>query len=379
MYMFFIIVFLVYGSIHAYAFFKAYYGLSLSPLPGAVLGLLLAFMLFAPFLVRMLERGGNHAAALVLGYAGYVWMAFIFLFLCVSILFDLYRLLIWVMQSIFGHMPASFTMTAFASFMVSLAAAVLITIYGAFEAFSIGAERVTLETPKLGGQKERLRIVQITDIHLGLIVGPKRLERILDIVKEAQPDILISTGDLIDGDSPSLRRSIEMLKGVNPPLGKFAVTGNHEFYAGIERALAATRDAGFKVLRQECFTIPGVIRIAGVDDRSETGSLLPDNSIDSEVLSKQTPEFTLFLKHRPAVCKTSLENFDLQLSGHTHRGQIFPFRIITKLFFPLDSGLYRLSENSYLYASRGTGTWGPPIRFLSPPEVTIIDLVKKPN
>lgn len=374
---FFAIIIAVYGGIHVYAFLKAYHGLSLSPLQGALLGLAMVFMLFSPFLVRMLERGGNLAAATVLGYAGYVWMALIFLFLSASLVVDFYRLAVWALQSIFRQLPGALSIPAFAAFMVPLAAAVLITAYGAFEAFNIRAENVTLATPRLNGQKEKLRIAQITDVHLGLIVGPQRLERVLEVIREARPDIIISTGDLIDGDSPTLRRSIEMLRQIDAPLGKFAVTGNHEFYAGIERALAVTREAGFKVLRQECFTIPGVIRIAGVDDRGESGSVLPDNSIDAEVLSSGVSEFTLFLKHRPACSKSSLGKFDLQLSGHTHQGQIFPFRLVTKFFFPLDSGLYRLSEKSYLYASRGTGTWGPPIRFLSPPEVTIIDIVKK--
>jgi len=381
MYTFFIIVFLIYGSFHAYAFLRAFYGLSLSPISGAVLALLMVFMLFSPLLVRVLEKSGNLAAAVLMGYASYVWMGFIFLFLCSSLLVDFYRLAIWALHFIFRQMPGSLSISAFAAFVAPLAAAFIITVYGAFEAINIRAESVALETARLDAQKDKLRIVQITDIHLGLMVGPQRLERILEIVKQARPDILISTGDLIDGDSSTLSRSIEMLKEVNPPLGKFAVTGNHEFYAGIERALAITREAGFKVLRQESFTIPGIIRIAGVDDREESGTPLPGNTpgntIDEKVLSPEAPEFTLFLKHRPVVSRSTIGKFDLQLSGHAHRGQIFPFRLITKLFFPLDSGLYRLSENSYLYASRGTGTWGPPIRFLSPPEVTIIDLVRK--
>lgn len=374
MYLFFAIFILVYGGIHAYAFLKAFHGLSLSPAAGAVLGLVMLFMMMSPFLVRTLEKGGSLAAATLVGYTGYCWMSLIFLFVCVSLVIDLYRLAAWALQFVFGPMPP---VPALAAFMIPFAAAALFTVYGAFEAHNIRAEHVTIATPKLNGQKERLRIVQVTDIHLGLIVGPQRLERIMAIVKEARPDILVSTGDLIDGDSLALSGSIEMLREVKPPLGKFAVTGNHEFYAGIERALAITREAGFTVLRQECFTIPGVIRLAGVDDSGETGSLLPDNSIDAKVLAQAVPEFTLFLKHRPACHESTLGKFDLQVSGHTHRGQIFPFRLVTKLFFPLDSGLYRLSENSCLYASRGTGTWGPPIRFLSPPEVTIIDLVRK--
>ncbi len=375
MYTFFIIVFLIYGGMHAYAFVKAFQGLSLSYAAGAGAGVFLAFMVFSPLLVRSLESSYQGLATL-LGYASYIWMGFIFLFFCSSLAVDFYRLAVWALRLIFRQMPGPFTLTALASFLIPLAAAVLITVYGLIEAQSIRPETVAITTPKLSGSRESLRIVQVSDIHLGPIVGPQRLGKILEAVREARPDILISTGDLIDGDSPTLRRSIAMLKEIDAPLGKFAVTGNHEFYAGIERALAATREAGFKVLRQECFTIPGVIRIAGVDDRSEAGSFLPDNSVDRKVLSPGTREFTLFLKHRPAVNSSIFGMFDLQLSGHTHRGQIFPFRLVTRLFFPLDSGLYELPDNSRLYASRGTGTWGPPIRFLSPPEVTIIDLVK---
>jgi predicted MPP superfamily phosphohydrolase len=373
-YTFLIIVFLVYGGMHAYAFAKAYSGLALSPPAGAALAAVMALMLISPFLVRFLERNEYELLAALLGYAGYSWMGFIFLFCCLSLAVDIYRLAAWAMNLISIQAPVP---AAFAAFIAPCAAAVLISVYGLYEAHNIRTEYVTLETYKLIGQRDKIRIVQVSDIHLGLIVGPKRMEKILAAVREARPDILVSTGDLIDGNTSALRRSMEMFEQVNPPLGKFAVTGNHEFYAGIDKSVAATREAGFMVLRQECFTIPGVIRIAGVDDRGETGSILPDNSIDAKTLSRVTREFTLFLKHRPAINHSALDMFDLQLSGHAHRGQIFPFRLVTRLFFPLDSGLYRLSEGSHLYTSRGTGTWGPPIRFLAPPEVTVIDLVKK--
>jgi len=87
--------------------------------------------------------------------------------------------------------------------------------------------------------------------------------------------------------------------------------------------------------------------------------------------------FTLFLKHQPIVSKESLDLFDLQLSGHTHKGQIFPFSLMTKLAYHMHTGLSELNQNTLLYVSRGSGTWGPPIRFLAPPEVTIIDLVPR--
>jgi predicted MPP superfamily phosphohydrolase len=121
-----------------------------------------------------------------------------------------------------------------------------------------------------------------------------------------------------------------------------------------------------------------LINIAGVDDAAGNSYDHAREISEKEVLSTLTREkFTILLKHRPLVDKDAIGLFDLQLSGHTHKGQIFPFVFITRLYFPHYAGRYGLHENSYLYVSRGSGTWGPPIRFLSPPEVTLIELVHK--
>jgi hypothetical protein len=159
---------------------------------------------------------------------------------------------------------------------------------------------------------------------------------------------------------------------IRPRLGKYAVTGNHEFYAGLAQALETIERSGFRVLRGEGVTLDGVVNIVGVDD--PTGG----NTIDEASLlgSIQNGIFTLYLKHRPEVLEESCGLFDLQLSGHAHRGQIFPFRFLTGMVYPMQNGLYDLASGSKLYTSRGSGTWGPPIRVLSPPEITIIELVK---
>ena len=156
------------------------------------------------------------------------------------------------------------------------------------------------------------------------------------------------------------------------------MTGNHEFYAGLAQALAFTTRAGFRVLRGEAVTMPGVMNVVGVDDPSGPGYGSSSKG-ERELLSgEKNGMFTLFLKHRPSVGKESLGLFDLQLSGHLHGGQIFPFRYLTRLFYPFVEGLYRLPGGRSLYVSRGSGTWGPPIRFLAPPEVTIIDVKRAP-
>lgn len=157
--------------------------------------------------------------------------------------------------------------------------------------------------------------------------------------------------------------------------GKFAVTGNHEFYAGLDRALAFTEKAGFTILRGEGITVSNALNVAGVDDPAR-GSYSPERTVSERALLAKLPQdkFTLFLKHQPVISSESLGMFDLQLSGHTHKGQIFPFNLVTKLYYRTHAGLSKVKGNALLYVSRGSGTWGPPVRFLSPPVVTVIDI-----
>ena len=158
----------------------------------------------------------------------------------------------------------------------------------------------------------------------------------LDIVKRENPDVLVSTGDLVDGQLDHLSSLTAQLREIRPAHGKFAVTGNHEFIAGIDKSLAFTRDCGFDTLRGEAREIGGFLTIAGVDDPAGQGfRLRGQENGEGELLSSLPRErFILFLKHRPTFEENTRGLFDLQLSGHTHRGQIFPFNWIVRLYFP---------------------------------------------
>nr|MCU0583580.1 hypothetical protein [Syntrophales bacterium] len=139
-----------------------------------------------------------------------------------------------------------------------------------------------------------------------------------------------------------------------------------------------TKGAGFDVLRGEVRDVGGVLTLVGVDDPAGRGFDLRGRS-DGErdlMAGLSRDRFVLFLKHRPVIEEESLGLFDLQLSGHTHRGQIFPFNHVVDLYFSRSSGLHDLGH-SHIYVSRGSGTWGPPIRFLAPPEVTVIEIVNR--
>ena len=375
--LFLMIFFLLYGVMHLYAFLKARAAFAFGTYIGACVAVFMLVMLFAPVIIRSSEKAGFEVFARVVSYIGYMWMGTLFLFVSCSLVIDSCRVILHagglVLKKDFSHIAISERYAFFIPFALS----VLIAVYGYFEAEDIRTERIMLKSPKIPAAAGRLRIVQMSDVHLGLIVREERLKRVLGEVEKAKPDIFVSTGDLVDGQINGLSGLSEILRNINPRYGKFAVTGNHEFYAGLPQALAFTEKAGFKVLRGEVLDVAGLINIAGVDDPQVRAYSRVKGVSETGLLSTiSNGKFTLLLKHRPLIDKSTPGLFDLQLSGHVHKGQIFPFSLITGMYYhPTQAGLAELPGNAYLYVSRGSGTWGPPIRFLSPPEVTVIDLV----
>jgi len=370
------VFFTLYGLLHAYAFLKVRCAFSLSRWGSISLALFMAFMVFFPILIRVLERYGMESVLKVLAYAGYTWMGLLFLFVCAAFVMDIYGLFLSVITPVFHWDLGRWMVSSKSTFFISLAVSVLVGVYGQMEAINIRTERVVIKSPKIPQKVGKIRIVQISDVHLGLIMGEWRLERILKEVRRAQPDILVSTGDLLDGQINDISRMAGKIGGIRTPYGKYAVTGNHEFYAGIGRSLAFTEEAGFTVLRGEKLEIPGLIIMAGVDDVTANRFGRHGRISEKQLLSDLPGDrFVVLLKHRPLVESGSEGLFDLQLSGHSHGGQIFPFSLIMKLFYPIDRGLLSLWDGAFLYVNRGSGTWGPPMRFLVPPEVSIIDLV----
>jgi hypothetical protein len=377
--LFLLVFFTIYGSAHIYVFsrIKAAFPL-ISTIQQAVLILLMLFMILAPILVRVSERYGYESTACTLSYIGYIWMGVLFLFFVISIFFDAYRLLIYVAGRINGKNLSSLIPSPLYFFIIALIVSLSMNAYGYFEAKNIRTEAITIHTSKIPKVIGRFRIIQVSDVHIGMIIRNERLENIVSAVRRAEPDLVVSTGDLLDGQIDNIASAADLLREIRPRYGKIAVMGNHEFFAGIEAALAFHERAGFLVLRGEALTPADWVSIAGVDDA--TGSRFGDYRYvpEKELLAK-LPEktFRLLLKHRPDIEPESPGLFDLQLSGHTHRGQIYPFVWLTRLVFPYHSGYYPLPKDSRLYVNRGVGTWGPPVRFLAPPEVTIIDLLHK--
>ncbi len=362
---------LLYGGIHLYAFVRAD---NIFHFPAGIrilIFILLIMLIFAPLFVRIAESRHLESLARILAYTGYLWMAFIFLFFCLSVIFDAGRF-------ICRFFPASFADTPLISITFGLAVFIsfVLVAYGFVDAQKIRIKKLEIATGQNLPHGGKIRIVQISDVHVGLIIKEKRLQALVDKIAEAKPDILVSTGDLLDGELNNVLPLAAFFEQIKPPFGKYAVTGNHEYYAGIARSLEFTRQAGFEVLLDQGKEVAG-INIVGIDDiTGRRAVIVNENSRSTKTMPAiKNDKFVLLLKHQPYVNKS--DNFNLQLSGHTHDGQIFPFRLITALFFPNNYGYYALEQNKAIYVSRGVGTWGPPVRIFAPPEITVIDLIGK--
>jgi predicted MPP superfamily phosphohydrolase len=367
--LFLLTYFSVYGAFHVYLFFKARAALHFS-----------LTMVAAPVAVHLLGRERAVLPARGLAYLGYTWMGVVFFLVCLSLCVDLYNLGIRLVAAFTKWPTTRLLLAGKKAFFSILIIGLTLGLWAMVEAWRIRLEHVEVKTAKLPAGVDRLKIVQISDLHLGLMVGESRLQRVLSLVREADPDLLVCTGDLVDAQMDNLNHLASLIREVKPPLGKFAVTGNHEVYAGIDQSERFLRLCGFALLRGTRETPECLLAVVGVDDPASVyagvGAVASEKQEAAMFANPSSPLFTLLLKHRPSVRTESLGHFDLQLSGHAHKGQIFPFTLFTRLFHPMQAGLYRLEGESLLYVSRGTGTWGPPMRFLAAPEVTLITVTR---
>ena len=363
--------FLIYGSIH----YEVYCRVSkLLPDDRASKLALIAFfavMIVAPVASSLIEHYGHYSLARVLAWGGFLWMGFVLLLFIASLLIWLPQLGFFITSRLWPGLalvpgPRFYALAA-------LALAVPFFFYGLIEARLVRVEHVKLETQKLPPGVKRLKVVQISDMHLSLTTGVGAVKAVTDLIRDEKPDLLVSTGDMLDGFIFHLDELARLFDRIEPPLGKFAVSGNHEVYAGLTWSHKCLELLGFTFLRNHALKLGDVVNLVGVDD-PQTGNRADETSL---LDSCQNGLFTILLKHRPVINPSSQGRFDLQLSGHAHRGQIFPFNFIVAIFYPLQGGLYRLERDSVLYTSRGTGAWGPPLRIFAPPEVTVIEVVRR--
>ena len=337
--------------------------------------LLLALLLtLLPVASRLCDRWGHYHLALIMGVPGYAWMAVVLWGVCFGCLAEIANA---------GMRHASFTAPSVRRLVLSPrqlvcavgALSVFLAAWGAVEVKTLQTVTIRIRTPRLRAGATPIRIVQVSDIHISPLVGHTTLERLIASIADATPDLLLCTGDVFDSTAPEMDDCAKALARIPAPMGKFACLGNHEFYLGVGKSLHLLDLAGFTVLRQDRAVVERAgtqVEIRGVDDPA--GRYTGDKPMTDEngiLRGGQSQAFSILLKHQPRICDGAVQPPDLQLSGHTHGGQIRPAQIFARLAYPRWRGHYELGDGRRLYVSRGVGTWGPPIRVLARPEITL--------
>ena len=366
---------ILYGLLNFYFYRKVSLCVPLDSWVRTLLAVFLVLMVFAPFLVNLSAKAGLRDLAVVSAYVGYIWMGAVFIFFCTHLVFDAAFVSRWILLKITGGAPSAVFDKRAAVLGVVVMMVSAAVLWGWFEARNIRIEKIRVTSEKIPSSHPTVRIVQVSDMHFGVILGEAFARKVAGLLSEIGPDILVSTGDMIDRGLPDPDSVARVLRSVPSPMGKFAVAGNHEFYAGIDDAAGFHEKAGFVFLRNEAVPVSEHLAIAGIDDPAGKRYGLDWGVTRKKLLESLSPEhFTILLKHQPVPAGGARYGIDLQLSGHTHMGQIFPFTIVVNRVYPHRSGFHRLEDGSIMYVNRGTGFWGPPIRFLAPPEITVIDI-----
>ena len=233
---------------------------------------------------------------------------------------------------------------------------------------------VEVKLAKLPKALDGFSIVQLSDLHVGMTIDREFVQRVVDQTNALKPDLVVLTGDLIDGPVADLRDDAEPLGSLTSKYGTYAVTGNHEYYAGADPWIAAFTAMGIKYLRNQRVTIgdgEAAFDLAGVDDHSASSYRGHGEDLAAALGGRDERRAVVLLAHQPRqVRRAAKYNVDLQLSGHTHGGQIWPWHYLVKIQQGgLLAGRYQF-DNTQLYVTRGCGYWGPPVRVLAPLEIT---------
>jgi predicted MPP superfamily phosphohydrolase len=343
------------------------------PTPVRVLGTIVFALAALAFPALMFTGHGRHHHDLPAKIAdtmlGIVWVLFVW-----SILGQILTLILWAAGV--GD-PARYRI---ATAVVTLIALVLL-LWGYAEAMRVPrVRRVDVTMPRLGAGLDGLRLVLITDTHYGPLDRARWSRGVTEAVNALHPDVVAHTGDIADGEVSQRREQAAPLGDIQASLARVYVTGNHEYFSGAQRWVEHMASLGWEALHNRHLVVTrdgASLVIAGVDDRTAAGSGVPGHHADHEAALEGADASLpiLLLAHQPAQIGGAVAHgVDLQISGHTHGGQIWPFHYLVRLDQPVLQGLSRHSDRTQLYTSRGTGFWGPPFRVFAPSEITLLTL-----
>ena len=341
---------------------------------------LLGFAACSAFLARVVFSRVHNRLGDVLSVLAWSWMGVALYVGMALVVFQVVRAVVaWRAQRASGAPLSPERRQFLARAAVGGAAAVAagFTTYGVRRAFAAPQiDELAVRLPRLHRAFDGLRIVQISDLHIGDILGRPFLEETVRRCNGLRPDLVAVTGDLVDGSVRQILPTIQALGGLQSRFGTYFITGNHEFYSGDVAWCDALTRMGVTVLRNRTVTLadgPARLDLVGVDDWGER-ERARGWDLDQALRGRNPDHPAVLLAHEPRAVSEGMERgIGLQLSGHTHGGQLFPITGLVTALWKYSAGRYQVGEGT-LYVHRGTGFWGPPMRIGSPPEIAAITL-----
>lgn len=376
---FFSVVFTIYGFISYYIYSGGIDALTVFA-PLWLITSFQALFIFLAFAYPISRLAGKWLPGKLtdfLAFVGGLWFAAMLYFTLAIISIDLFSALTGFFPSLKNLMETNTIFINTLVFSASVSLVFLLILLGYLNAISPRVKNIEINISKKAGNMRSLKIAFASDIHLGHVIGKKSLVRILNGINALKPDLVLFPGDLVDEDlKPVIDKNLgELFRILKPKYGVFAVTGNHEYIGGAEKAVSYLSNFGIRFLRDETVKIANACYIAGREDISITSFYKEKRKSLAELLSDTDRNLPVILMdHQPIALSESLENeVDLQISGHTHHGQMWPLQLITKRVFKLSWG-YMKMKNSHFYVSSGAGTWGPRVRIGNHPEIVLLNI-----
>ncbi len=318
-----------------------------------------------------------------LAWPAYIWMGTMFLLFAAVFAADAARAVVAVARRIVGSDSIDPHRRTFIARLSATAIAVLVAGLGGAAVRSalrsVDVRRIRVKLDRLPRGQHGFTLVQLTDVHVGPTIGREFIDDIVRRTNALEPDLIAITGDLVDGSVEQLRDAVAPLANLRARHGVFFVTGNHEYFSGADPWFNELARLGIRVLRNERVSIgegETSFDLGGIDDHSagRYGGLEPAAAVSRALSGRDAKRELVLLAHQPrSLLEAERFGVGLQLSGHTHGGQIWPFKYFVHLQQPYVEGLHRRGD-AQIYVSRGTGYWGPPMRLGAPAEITHITL-----
>jgi uncharacterized protein len=377
MFLFFLIFFTVFSAVNYYIFIRGWQALQGVPVLRTVYFILFLIVSLSYLAAKFFERFLPIPVYEVLTWIGSFWFAYILYFFLFIILFDIIRLGNHLFNFYPDYVKNNYLVTKQIVFSGVVFASTIIIIAGYINTRNIQVKTVNLTIPAKSSKLENLKIVMASDIHLSPVNHKAFLENIINKINELNPDLVLIAGDMVDEKPYYLqsRGNGIAFKNIKARYGVYSSMGNHEFINGGSQTENFMNSIGMKVLRDTAELIDNSFYIVGRDDSSKINFTGKARKTLKEITMPINSDYpVILLDHTPfRLEEAAFQNIDLQLSGHTHHGQLFPLNFITSKIYEVSWG-YKKKNNTHYYVSSGAGTWGPPVRTGSSSEIVLVNI-----